>query len=89
MKYIIIMLSIMFITDVGTCQGIDQSICTPGSDPTYHANGRLKTCTLKDNFAINGVTCKQYAAASQATISSMARSPAISTAKSDSTKLAN
>ena len=61
MKYTIIMLSIIFITDVGTCLGIDQSICNPGSEISYHPNGQLKTCILKDNFAINGVNCKQYA----------------------------
>jgi len=60
MKYTIIMLSIIFITDVGTCLGIDQSICNPG-EIINHPNGQLKTCTLKDNFAINGVNCKQYA----------------------------
>jgi antitoxin component YwqK of YwqJK toxin-antitoxin module len=60
MKYTIIMLSIIFITGVGTCFGIDQSICTPGSVNSFHPNGRLKSCTLKDNFVINGVTCKQY-----------------------------
>jgi len=61
MKFTIIVLSIIFITDVGTCLEIDQSICTPGSDIAFHSNGQLKTCTLKDNFAINGVNCKQYA----------------------------
>jgi hypothetical protein len=60
MKFTIIMLSILFITDVGTCLAIDASICTPGSDNTYYPSGQLKTCTLKDNFEINGVTCKQY-----------------------------
>ena len=60
MKYAIIMLSIIFVTDVGTCLGIDKSICTPGSEITFHPKGQLKGCTLKDNFAINRVTCKQY-----------------------------
>lgn len=60
MRYTIIMLSIIAITDVGTCLGIDQSICTPGSEIIYHQNGTLKTCTLKDDFAVNGVNCEQY-----------------------------
>jgi len=60
MRYTIIMLSIIAITDVGTCLGIDQSICTPGSEIIYHQNGTLKTCTLKDDFAVSGVNCEQY-----------------------------
>jgi len=60
MKHAIIMLSIIFTTGVGTCLGIDTSMCNPGSEITLHPKGQLKTCTLKDDFAINGVTCKQY-----------------------------
>lgn len=60
MKYAIIVLSIIFVTDAGTCLGIDTSMCNPGSEMTFHPKGQLKTCTLKNNFAINGVTCKQY-----------------------------
>jgi hypothetical protein len=60
MKYTIVMLGIILITDVGTCLGVDQTICTPG-EIHYHPNGQLKSCILKDDFAINGVKCKQYA----------------------------
>ena len=60
MKYIIIILGIICITDVGTCSGIDQSICNPGSANTFYPNGQLKACTLKENLSVNGVTCKQY-----------------------------
>lgn len=60
MKYAIIMLSIIFATNVGTCLGADKSICIPGAEITFYPKGQLKSCTLKDNFVINRVTCKQY-----------------------------
>jgi hypothetical protein len=60
MKQIITMLSIILIASAGTCLGIDKSICVPGSEITFYPKGQLKTCTLRDNFAINRVTCKQY-----------------------------
>ena len=30
MKYIIAMLAIIFMADIGTCLGVDGSICNPG-----------------------------------------------------------
>lgn len=60
MKLIITMLSIILITNAGPCLGIDKSICVPGSEITFYPKGQLKTCSLKDIFTINRVTCKQY-----------------------------
>jgi hypothetical protein len=35
----------------------DQSICDEGSRVVLYENGDLRSCILKDNYEINGVTC--------------------------------
>ena len=41
----------------GNCA--DTSICNPGSDVVFSSRGKLLSCTLKDNYTDNGVTCSQ------------------------------
>lgn len=60
MKFIIVMLGILLMTDAGTCLAIDQSICKPGSENSFHPNGKLKTCILEEDAVINDVHCTQY-----------------------------
>lgn len=59
MKYTIVMLSIICIAGAGTCLAVDKSICNPGSEITYYSKGQLQSCSLENDFAINGVNCKQ------------------------------
>lgn len=37
----------------------DQSICDPNANIVLHNIGALQSCQLKDNYNINGITCKQ------------------------------
>ncbi|WP_460597602.1 hypothetical protein [Geomonas sp. Red276] len=60
MKYTFITMSIILMTNAGTCLGADPSICSTG-EITYFAKGQVSSCTLKDDFTVNGVKCKQYA----------------------------
>ena len=43
MRYAIAMIGILCIVDVGTCLGIDTSICRQGSEIAYYAKGQLKS----------------------------------------------
>jgi hypothetical protein len=59
-RLILVTLSLISLCAAGNCLAFDQSICTSGA-VTYHPNGKLKSCTLKDDLAIGAVRCKQYA----------------------------
>ena len=62
-KPAMVLLGILCVADVGTCLGLDRSICSQGSEIAYYATGQLKACTLENDREFNGVRCKQAALA--------------------------
>jgi len=87
-------------TDAGYVWVLINRSCNPVLKLPIILRANWKTCTLKDNIAINGVNCKQYApinlyetgmlkSCDTSVISIMTGSLAIRMAKSASTQRAN
>jgi len=36
----------------------DQSICNPDANITFHKDGTLRSCQLKDDYDVNNIQCK-------------------------------
>jgi hypothetical protein len=56
-KRLFFFLTAAFLAVTHHAHALDASNCNADATIEYHRNGSVKSCQLKDNFDINGITC--------------------------------